>query len=148
MKTDSLLEGNYSYDTLFNFENSIPANFIFSNDDKYLYGTSYYSGVSNIYRYDFGKKDMDIMSNAETGFFRPIPVSKDSILAFMYTSEGFQPIMIANNPAANVNAIDLLGEQVVENHPVVKDWIAPPPKPASRLMSRCLPFSKVPPPWC
>jgi len=127
MKTDSLLEGNYSYDTLFNFENSIPANFIFSNDDKYLYGTSYYSGVSNIYRYDFGKKDMDIMSNAETGFFRPIPVSKDSILAFMYTSEGFQPIMIANNPAANVNAIDLLGEQVVENHPVVKDWIAPPP---------------------
>ncbi|MGA9295330.1 MAG: hypothetical protein WBV81_22260 [Ignavibacteriaceae bacterium] len=127
MNTDSLMEGNYSYDTLFNFENSIPANFIFSNDDKYLYGTSYYSGVSNIYRYDFGKKDMNIMSNAETGFFRPIPVSNDSILTFMYTSEGFQPIMIANKPAENVNAIDLLGQQVVENHPVVKDWIAPPP---------------------
>jgi hypothetical protein len=127
MNTDSLMEGNYSYDTLFNFENSIPANFIFSNDDKYLYGTSYYSGVSNIYRYDFGKKDMNIMSNAETGFFRPIPVSKDSILTFMYTAEGFQPIMIANKPAENVNAIDLLGEQVVENHPIVKDWIAPPP---------------------
>ena len=127
MNTDSLMKGNCSFDTLFNFENSIPANFIFSDDDKYLYGTSYYSGVSNIYRYELGKKDMEIMSNAETGFFRPIPVSKDSILTFMFTSDGFQPIMIANKPAKNVNAINLLGEQVVENHPVVKDWIAPPP---------------------
>ena len=127
MNTDSLMNGNFSYDSLFNFENSVPANFIFSNNDKYLYGTSYYSGVSNIYRYNFNQKDMEIMSNAETGFFRPIPVSKDSVLTFKYTTKGFQPIMIANKPAENVNAVDFLGEQVVEQHPVVKQWIAPPP---------------------
>jgi len=127
MNIDSLMEGNFAYDTLFNFENTIPANFVFSNDDRYLYGTSYYSGVSNIYRYDFNKNDMDIMSNSETGFFRPIPVSEDSILTFKYTSEGFLPIMIANKPLSKVNAIDYLGEQVVEKHPVLKQWIAPPP---------------------
>jgi hypothetical protein len=128
MNVDSLFGGtSFSFDTLFNFENSIPANFIFSNDDKYLYGTSYYSGVSNIYRYDLAKKDMQIMSNCETGFFRPIPVSQDSLITFKYTTQGFQPVMIGNSPVSNVKAIDLLGEQVVEQHPVVKDWIAPPP---------------------
>ncbi len=127
MNIDSLIYGNFSFDTLFNFENTIPANFTFSGDDKYLYGTSYYSGVSNIYRYDLGKKDMDIMSNAETGFFRPTEVSKDSLLTFLYTAKGFQPVMIANRPVSNVSAINLLGQEVVEAHPIVKQWIAPPP---------------------
>ncbi len=127
MNIDSLIYGNFAFDTLFNFENTIPANFTFSKDDKYLYGTSYYSGVSNIYRYDLDKKDMDIMSNAETGFFRPTEVSKDSLLTFLYTAKGFQPVMIANEPVSNVSAVNLLGQQVVEAHPIVKQWIAPPP---------------------
>ena len=127
MTVDSLMQGEISYDTLFNFENSIPANFIFSNDGKYLYGTSYYTGVSNIYRYDFDKRDMEIMSNSETGFFRPVPISEDSILTFRYTTEGFQPIMIANKTVSNVKAIDFLGQQIAEQHPIVEKWIAPPP---------------------
>jgi hypothetical protein len=131
MDVDKLMFGNFSYDTLFNFENTIPANFIFSDDGKYLYGTSYYSGVSNIYRYDLGKRDMEIMSNAETGFFRPLHISNDSLLAFKYTAEGFLPVMMENKPASKVNAIDFLGQQIVEKHPVVKDWIAPPPSSIS-----------------
>lgn len=127
MNVDSLMNGNDSYDTLFNFENSIPANFIFSDDGKYLYGTSYYSGVSNIYRYDLETKDMDIMSNAETGFFRPMPVSNDSLLALKYTTGGFLPVMIANKPASNVKPIDFLGQEIVDKYPIVKKWIAPPP---------------------
>lgn len=127
MNVDSLLSDKHSFDTLFNFENTIPANFIFSDDGQYLYGTSYYSGVSNIYRYNINKKDMEILSNSETGFFRPVPVSDDSILTFMFTSEGFLPIIIPNKPASEVSAIDFLGQQVVEQHPIVKDWIAPPP---------------------
>lgn len=127
LDVDSLMNGNFSYDTLFNFENTIPANFCFSDDGRYLYGTSYYSGVSNIYRYDFEKKDMDIMSNAVTGFFRPHPVSKDSILTFNYTADGFQPVMIPNKTMSKVRAINFMGQAVVENHPIVKDWIAPPP---------------------
>ena len=70
---DSLMTGVMKFDTIFNFESSLPANFTFSNDDKYLYGSSYYSGVSNIYKYTFSNKDMSIISNCETGLFRPIP---------------------------------------------------------------------------
>jgi hypothetical protein len=127
MNVDSLMAGDFSYDTLVDFENTIPANFIFSDDGKYLYGTSYFTGVSNIWRYDFDKNDVEIMSNAETGFFRPMPISNDSVLTFNYTTDGFQPIMIANEPVPNVKAIDLLGRQIIEKHPIVEEWIAPPP---------------------
>ena len=73
---DSLMNGTAKFDTLFNFENSLPANFTFSDDDKYLYGSSYYSGVSNIYKYSFEEKDMSILSNCETGLFRPISLNQ------------------------------------------------------------------------
>ncbi len=127
MKIQNLFDGNFSYDTLFNFENTIPANFIFSKDGKYLYGSSYYSGVSNVYKYDFRKKDMFIMSNCETGYFRPLPISADSLLVLKYTTEGFLPVMIANEQAENVKAINLMGVKVIEKHPVLAKWIAPPP---------------------
>ena len=41
---------------------------------RFLYGSSYYSGVSNIYRYDVARRRMEPLSNAETGFFRPLPL--------------------------------------------------------------------------
>ena len=127
MKINNIMNGNFSYDTLFNFENSIPANFIFSKDGKFLYGSSYFSGVSNIYKYDFQKKEMFIISNCETGLFRPLPVYEDSVIAFEYTSEGFLPVMFANEELNDVRAVNLLGQKVVENHPLVSRWMAPPP---------------------
>ncbi len=128
--TDSLLDGNTSFTTIFNFENSLPANFIFSDDDRYLYGSSYYSGVSNIYRYSFDKQDMEILSNSETGLFRPMPVSEDSLIAFKYTSKGLMPVIMENKPLQNVSAINFLGQEVADQYPVVKNWIAPPPSTA------------------
>ncbi len=126
-KLDSLLLGITKFDTLFNFENSLPANFTFSEDDKYLYGSSYYTGVSNIFRYNIDKKDMEIMSNCETGLFRPIPFSTDSLISFRYNSQGFSPVMIENNPLQNVAAIKLLGQEIVEAYPIVTTWAAPAP---------------------
>ena len=124
---DSLSKGVIKFDTLYNFENSLPANFIFSDDDKYLYGSSYYSGASNIYRYRFSDKDMSILSNSETGFFRPMPFSDDSLIAFRYTSKGFSPIFIENKTVNNVAAISFLGQEIADADPTVKSWIAPPP---------------------
>jgi hypothetical protein len=128
--TDSLLNGNIKFDTVFNFENSLPANFVFSDDDKYLYGSSYYSGVSNIFRYTFEKKDMEIFSNCETGLFRPLPFSNDSLLAFTFTSKGLSPVMIPNKPLENVSAITFLGQEIAEAYPLVREWTAPAPSTA------------------
>ncbi|MFQ5650625.1 MAG: hypothetical protein ACE5IY_11845 [bacterium] len=110
------------YEVIFDFENSSPADFVFSADGRYLFGSSYYSGVSNIYRYDFELDDMSILSNCETGFFRPVVVSPDSLVVMRYSASGFQPVMIAHETVDNVNAIRFAGNEVAKKHPVVQSW--------------------------
>lgn len=122
MNIADLLAGKTSYDILYDFDISTPANFVFSPDGKHLFGSSYYSGVSNIVRYDFETKEMHWLTNCETGLFRPTPVSPDSILAFLYTGQGFVPVMIGTTPVENVGAIRYLGNEIAKRHPVVRSW--------------------------
>ncbi|MCK4890920.1 MAG: hypothetical protein KAS97_13375, partial [Candidatus Aminicenantes bacterium] len=127
MEIENLLSGDFSYDILYDFGKFSPANFVFSDDGKFLFGSSYYSGVSNIYRYDLEKKDISIISNCKTGYFRPTPVSADSVLTFRYTSTGFIPAIIPDRTLEKVKAVKFLGNLIAENHPQVKEWSAPPP---------------------
>ncbi len=127
MEVDSLLKGDDAYDILFDFEISTPANFNFSPDGRYLFGSSYYSGVSNIYRYEFEKHDMSILSNGETGFFRPIPFSNDSLIVFSYTGKGFIPATIPNQALEHVSSVKFLGNEVAKTHPLVRSWMVGSP---------------------
>ncbi len=126
-RTDSLLAGSDSAEVLYDFGNSTPANFVFSSDGSSLYGSSYYSGVSNVVRYDFPSKTMNWVTNGETGFFRPIPFLNDSLIAFDFTANGFVPVVIADTSLTDVHAIRYLGQEVVEQHPILRSWVLPPP---------------------
>jgi hypothetical protein len=126
MDPEKLRKGDGSYQVLFDFKEYSPANFVFSSDGKYIYGNSYYSGVSNIMKYDFGKNDMSPLTNAESGFFRPLPVSGDSLVAFHFTGKGFEPVMIADRVVENVGAIRFLGTTVVDRYPVLRTWQVDP----------------------
>jgi len=130
MNIDDLLEGNTSWEELFEFTDNAPQNFVFSKDDKTLFGTSYYSGVSNVWQYDFETGDMNALTNCETGFFRPLPVSDDSLFVFRYAAEGFVPVMISNSIKEQVNAPIFLGDEVAEKYPIVTTWILDPPSPS------------------
>ncbi len=110
------------YEELFDFQMNSPASFVYSPDGRYIYGTSYYSGVSNVYRYDFDLKDMSILTNAETGYFRPLPLNEDSLIVFNYTSKGFIPGWIEDKTIDNVAAIHFLGQSVYKKYPHVADW--------------------------
>ena len=128
VETDSLKKGRFRPEELLRFENNTsPETFVFSRDGRSLFGTSYYSGVSNVFRYDRATKTVDAVSNAETGFFRPVPISGDSLIAFRATGEGFLPVQIAA-ASQDVNAITLLGQQIVERHPVVTEWMVGSPR--------------------
>jgi len=129
LSIDSLLGGHIDYDVLYEFANTAPLNFVFSPDGRYLYGSTFHTGVSNIVRYDRERKQMEWLTNAETGLFRPVPVSPDSFLAFQFSTSGFQPVMIGVQPREDLNAITYLGQSVVESHPEVKAWKLPPPSP-------------------
>ena len=111
-----------TFQVLFDFENSLPQSFVFSPDGRFSYGSSYYSGVSNIYRYDWARADMDILSNAETGFFQPVPLSDDSLLVMRYSGRGFIPGKIAIQLPERVNAITFLGAALAKKHAVVRNW--------------------------
>jgi hypothetical protein len=115
-------------EVLHDFEFNSPSNFVFSPDGRYLYGSSYYTGVSNIFRYDFETMKMEVLSNAETGLFRPLPRPDGSLLALEYTASGFVPVSMPVQPIEDVNAIQYLGQQVVERYPVVKSWMLGSPK--------------------
>jgi hypothetical protein len=123
MDTEKLLQGDASHEVLFDFETSSPESFVFSAEGKFLFGSSYYSGVSNIFRYEFATQQMVAITNAETGFFRPAPMSSDSLISLSYTGKGFVPVMIANQPQDSVSATNYLGQAVVEKHPIVKNWV-------------------------
>jgi hypothetical protein len=129
LSTDSLMNGTFEPKEIFDFEVSSPASFKFSKDGKFLFGSTYYSGVSNITRYNIGEDKMEWLTNVETGYFKPIPISEDTLMAFEYTGNGFLPVLIKNEPAERVSAIRFLGQEIVENHPEVIDWMLPPPSP-------------------
>ena len=122
-----LLKGEGTFETLHEFENNSASNFVFSADGRYLFGTSYLSGVSNVFRYDRETRRMEALSNAETGYFRPIPLSGSELLAYRYGAKGFQPVRFPLAVREDVNAVRYLGQEVVEKHPVVKTWNAGSP---------------------
>jgi hypothetical protein len=109
-------------DVLFEFGEWSPSNFVFSRDGRFLFGTSYYSGVSNVFRYDIARRKMQPLSNAETGFFKPLPISGDSLVVFAYSGTGFVPSMIANTPPDSVSAIRFLGNEIAERRTAVQSW--------------------------
>lgn len=127
MWVDSLLAGNYSYDVLYEFKDNSPQNFVFTPDGRFLYGTTYVTGVSNIFRYDFERGEMKCVTNTETGLFRPLPVAHDSLIAFRYTGTGFLPVILGDTTREDVSAINYLGQGIVDRYPIVVSWKLPPP---------------------
>lgn len=122
-----LMKGKQEYREIYEFEDSPASNFVFSQDGRYLIGTSYYSGVSNVFQIDLETLKTEILTNATSGFFKPCPVSADSMLLFEYTSKGMIPGMMKIEPREDVNAIQFLGQMVYEKNPEVESWILPPP---------------------
>ena len=122
---EALAAGKIDPVSEFRFGQSAPEGFVFAPDGKFLYGSSYYTGVSNIYRYEVATGDVKAVSNAETGFFRPIPQADGRLIVFEYTGGGFVPAVIDPKPIEDLSAISFLGTEAVTKHPVLSTWQVP-----------------------
>lgn len=111
----------------FLFGQSVPESFVFSPDGRYLYGSSYYTGVSNIFRYEVATGSIEAVSNAESGFFRPMPLRDGRLVVLNYKAAGFVPAVIDPKPLKDLSAITFLGAEVAAKHPIVTTWQVPPP---------------------
>jgi hypothetical protein len=101
---------------------AVPEGATFSPDGKYLYATAFYTGVSNVYRLDLATGKVDAVSNASTGFFRPLPMKDGSMIVYEYTGEGFRPVRIDPKPLDNLGNVSFLGTEIANKYPVVKTW--------------------------
>jgi hypothetical protein len=99
-----------------------PEGFTFAADGKSLFGTAYYTGVSNVFRFDLQTKKYDVVSNASTGLFRPIEQPDGSLLAYEYTGEGLAPVRFRPEVKDDLGTVDFLGTRVVTAHPELKSW--------------------------
>ena len=114
--------GSGAYESIADFESSSPADFVFSPDGSFLYGSSFYSGVSNLYRYRFADGEVEPLTNADSGFFRPLPLDGQTLFALRYTAEGFEPVTLPIRPVESVRSIEFLGTAVAEKWPIVRSW--------------------------
>ncbi|MCL6741957.1 hypothetical protein LZ518_12540 [Sphingomonas sp. RB56-2] len=101
---------------------STPEGFTFAPDGKSLYGTSYYTGVSNVFRFDLSTKQYEVLSNASTGFFRPMLRPDGQLLVYEYTGEGLNPSIIRPEKRDDLGTVEFLGTKVVNTHPELKQW--------------------------
>jgi hypothetical protein len=59
-------------------------------DGNYLYGSSYYTGVSNIFRYEVATAKSK-RSRTRSRLLPPVPLADGRLLVLTYTSDGFVP---------------------------------------------------------
>jgi hypothetical protein len=57
---------------------------------------------------------VEALSNTLRGFFRPVHVDAETLVAFEFGPEGFTPALIPNEPVNRVPAIAYQGQAVLE----------------------------------
>jgi hypothetical protein len=131
MRTEGLLKGDATPAHSFAMGASVPEGFVFSKDGRYLYGSSFFTGVSNIYRYEIATGELAAVSNADVGFFRPLPLDDSQLIVLRYAAKGFVPTLIEAKPTEDLSAVTFLGAQVAAKYPEVKGWVATTPSAVS-----------------
>lgn len=101
---------------------SMPEGFTFAPDGKTMYGTSYYTGASNVFRFDIATGKYDAVSNTATGLFRPAAQPDGSLVAYEYSGQGLQPVRFQPEVREDLGTVEFLGTRVVNTHPELKSW--------------------------
>ena len=127
IRTEALVNGDAAPLHTLTMGSAVPEGFVFSPDGRYLFGSSYYTGVSNIYRYELATEKLDAVSNAALGFFHPLPLDDSRLIVLRYSAKGFVPAQIEAQPTEDLSAVTFLGEQVAEKYPEVQSWVAQVP---------------------
>ena len=110
------------------FGTAVPEGFVFSPDGRYLFGSSYFTGVSNIFRYELKTKQLEMVTNTDTGMFRPVPRANGDLIAFSFSGAGFQPVVVTKpKPLQDASAVKFLGAEIAAKYPVIRTWEAGSP---------------------
>jgi len=98
-----------------------PENPSWSLNGQFLYWNAYTNGVSNIYRYDLQTEEIISLTNTLKGFFKPIEVSEDSLVAMEFSVDGFTPVKFAISIKDKLPAINYFGQKILDKSPELYD---------------------------
>ena len=90
--------------------------FRFSLDDKYLIGSSYYTGVSNLWQINLETRKMEMLTNTDIGLFAPVEITPGQLLALEFKRDGMQPVTLARKVVDDANAVKLYGQLAYEQN--------------------------------
>jgi len=121
-RMDSLARGEPEEVARLALPPSMPEGFTFAPDGRTMYGTSYFTGASNVFRFDILTKKYDAVSNSSTGFFRPIVQADGSLIAYEYSGDGLQPVRFKPQVHDDLGNVEFLGTRLVNTRPELKQW--------------------------
>ena len=125
---DKILSGDVKPLSEFGFGQSVPEGFVFSpRRPLSLRQQLLHRRVQHIPLRSGDSGAVDAVSNAETGFFRPLPLADGRLVVLNFTGDGFVPATIEPKLLTDLSAIKFLGAEVADKYPVVKTWQVPPP---------------------
>ncbi len=113
-------QGNNGEHTLLLFNTEELAKAIFKPvkliTDKYLIGSSYYTGVSNLWQINIETREMEMLTNTDIGLFAPLEITPGQLLALQFKRNGLQPVLLSRKVVKDANAVRLYGQLAYENN--------------------------------
>ena len=126
-RTEDVVEGALNPIASYQPGPAQPEGAAFSPDGRYVYFSSYLTGVSNLFRMEIETGGIEAVSNAETGYVRSIPLKDGSVIVFEFAGDGFTPVRIQPTPTEDLAAIRFLGQELITTRPELKTWNVGPP---------------------
>jgi hypothetical protein len=114
--TEELAQAIFKPVKLITWNDSNLGQFRFSLDDKYLIGSSYYTGVSNLWQINLETREMEMLTNTDIGLFAPLEITPGQLLALQFKRDGLQPVLLAREVVKDANAVTLYGQLAYENN--------------------------------
>ena len=115
-RTEDLANALYQYRELLTWEDCNLSQFRFSLDDSHLIGSSYYTGVSNLWQIDLETGGTEMLSNTEYGLFAPLEIAPGKLLALEFERDGMRPVTLDRQVVSDANAVALYGQRAYENN--------------------------------
>ena len=115
-RTDDLAMAIFKPEKLVTWDDSNLGQFRFSLDDRYLIGSSYYTGVSNLWQIELATHEMKMISNTDIGLFAPLEIAHDTLMALEFERDGMRPVLLQRQVVNDANAVELFGQKAYENN--------------------------------
>lgn len=113
---DGVEQANMQYEVLLEAPDFNLGQFRFSPDGKSMIGSSYYTGVSNVWSIDLESREMSLLSNVKIGLFSPVKAIDGTMYALEFERNGMRPVKFQPQVLDDANSVEMLGQKAYNAH--------------------------------